>query len=255
MRRSAWPELSVSATVYDISYEDRIVSPFATSATALANPALYAPFIVNNPSTQLQSEVIATASPGRFRNRSGLPYSATSVAYIVQAQYENVSERSASGVDLSANYRWKVGGIGIDGFFAGSYLDEDQRFLAASPEVAVAGTIFNPPAWRMRAGVTLQMRSFSLLTALNYIGRADNEVSAVQRAVSSWTTVDTALTYAPDGNGMLRGLEGRLSAQNLFDRDPPFVAPDSTAATGVQYDSTNASPLGRFLSVELIKRF
>jgi iron complex outermembrane receptor protein len=41
-----------------------------------------------------------------------------------------------------------------------------------------------------------------------------------------------------------------LNGQNLTDEDPPIVL---NGASG--WDSTNASPIGRFLSVEISKRW
>ena len=45
-----------------------------------------------------------------------------------------------------------------------------------------------------------------------------------------------------------------MSVQNLFDRDPPFVLFDQFVP-GLHYDPTNASVLGRFISLRLSKEF
>lgn len=51
--------------------------------------------------------------------------------------------------------------------------------------------------------------------------------------------------------GPLAGLEIDLSGQNLFDQTPPFY--DSTQ--GVGYDAANADATGRFVAIQLTKRW
>lgn len=99
------------------------------------------------------------------------------------------------------------------------------------------------------------LNGWSMLLAVNYVDGFDNTISLSQRNVSSWTTVDAALSYSSSTSGPLQDVVVRVSGQNLLDRDPPFVAADGTTAIGVEYDSTNASPLGRFISVEVSKSF
>jgi outer membrane receptor protein involved in Fe transport len=55
----------------------------------------------------------------------------------------------------------------------------------------------------------------------------------------------------PASNGLLHGLTVSLSAQNLFDTDPPFV----NQSSGIGYDASSADPLGRFVALQLIKRW
>nr|WP_246371140.1 TonB-dependent receptor [Phenylobacterium haematophilum] len=49
----------------------------------------------------------------------------------------------------------------------------------------------------------------------------------------------------------LDGLSVALNVQNLFDSDPPFY----DGPTGIGYDPANADPLGRFVSLQLTKRW
>ena len=53
------------------------------------------------------------------------------------------------------------------------------------------------------------------------------------------------------GDTIVSGSEISFSIQNLFDRDPPFV----NNPTGFAYDPTNASPLGRVVSLEIRRRW
>ena len=49
-------------------------------------------------------------------------------------------------------------------------------------------------------------------------------------------------------SGWLDGLRLALSAENVFDEDPPFISSPVTQIV-VGFDPTNASPIGRFLSL------
>jgi outer membrane receptor protein involved in Fe transport len=62
-------------------------------------------------------------------------------------------------------------------------------------------------------------------------------------------TIDLQLRYRAPANGWARGLSVALSAQNLFDADPPFV----NRFTGFGYDAANADPIGRFVALQIIK--
>ena len=72
-------------------------------------------------------------------------------------------------------------------------------------------------------------------------------------SIRSHTTVDARIAYDFGKRaGLLSGLTLAVSAQNLFNRDPP-----STAIVLVDrdmgFDGTNANPLGRLIAVELVK--
>ena len=64
--------------------------------------------------------------------------------------------------------------------------------------------------------------------------------------IDAWNTADLQLGW--DRGDGLRAL---FNVQNLFDADPPFY--DSTS--GVGFDPGGADPLGRVVSLQLIKRW
>jgi outer membrane receptor protein involved in Fe transport len=64
----------------------------------------------------------------------------------------------------------------------------------------------------------------------------------------------------PDqANELLRGISAVLNVQNLADRRPPFVAiPAGDVAIGrapVPFDGTNASAVGRYVSLQIRKEW
>jgi iron complex outermembrane recepter protein len=92
---------------------------------------------------------------------------------------------------------------------------------------------------------------------LSYWGDYRNDLFSPSREVASWLTTDVQLSYRTQQDaGILQGLSVALTVMNLADRDPPAVAfPASTFPPKVGYDSTNASPLGRSISLSLTKRW
>jgi iron complex outermembrane receptor protein len=69
--------------------------------------------------------------------------------------------------------------------------------------------------------------------------------------VSSWTTLDLNFSYAiaRHSGGPLSGTTFSLSAENVFDRKPPFL----NNSVGVGYDQENGELTGRFLSLSVRK--
>ena len=72
--------------------------------------------------------------------------------------------------------------------------------------------------------------------------------------IGSFTTVDLTLRYAfEDTSDIFNGLAFSVSAQNLFDQDPPLVV--NTGGSPIRFDPSYASPLGRMVSFEISKKF
>jgi outer membrane receptor protein involved in Fe transport len=89
---------------------------------------------------------------------------------------------------------------------------------------------------------------------LNYQDSYRNTDETASR-IASWTTLDGQLRYDFDGarHHLLRGAKVVLSVQNAFDEDPPFVLSQGSPIAHPGYDSVNATPLGRFVALELAK--
>ena len=93
-----------------------------------------------------------------------------------------------------------------------------------------------------------------LSAALNYLdGTTDNRFSVPTR-IGSFTTFDlSGSVRTREGRGPLDRIELRLSAQNLLDEQPDPIR--VTNPTYVAYDSTNQSPIGRFVSFTVTKQW
>ena len=243
--------LHLSATYFDISYINRI-SRIPSYFSALTNP-LFAPFVTRSPSAALQQSVINAAGP-YFYNTTLVPYDPTEVAALINNELVNVARQDIRGVDLTANYKLPTYKGSVEIFANASYLDLRQQFVPLAPEVEVSGQAFEPSKIRARTGASWNIGPFGTTGIVNFTGSEANPYQANDAHIASWTTFDLQLSFRPQWSGPWAGFQAALSVQNVLDRDPPFVLFDQYVP-GLHYDPTNASVLGRFISVRLSKAF
>jgi outer membrane receptor protein involved in Fe transport len=196
--------------------------------------------------------------PSHVRNYSGGAYDPSKIAAIVDDRMLNVASQTVRGADLSVNYKIGAGSDSGLLFFNGTYLNLVQQNTPQAAEKTLSGLAFYPPKFRLRGGATWKLSAWALTGTVNYLPRETNNQVTPFQTVSSWMTVDASLRYAPELAGILAGLHVSLSVLNAFDRNPPFVALstfDSTILPGLNYDSTNTSPMGRFLTLRVSKEW
>jgi iron complex outermembrane receptor protein len=245
------PGFKTSIDYFHISYRDRIGIPISNFFNALTDP-VYAGFVTRDPSALIQAAAIAGSSS--FSNFSGAPYDPTTVAALVNVQNANFTRQDASGADVMLDYTWESLVGRIDTSLNATILSLKEQLLAASPDMTISGTVFNPPKGRLRGGLTWSRGILSFSGYVNYTGTSESTEPSAH--IASWTTVDAVFSLRMPETGPLSGFRLNLAAQNITDRDPPFVASAITAAVpGLHYDSTNASAVGRFVSLQLLKAF
>jgi iron complex outermembrane recepter protein len=69
--------------------------------------------------------------------------------------------------------------------------------------------------------------------------------------IASWTTLDGQAGMSFDGGPLGGNTRLALSVENLLDRHPPLFTVGQPGLAEVNYDSTNTSPVGRFVAVQL----
>lgn len=248
------PALQVEASYFEIDYRDRVAQPFQGTDfySALATQTLQ-DFIDPYPSGALQSQVIA-ASPVGLYNYSGGAYDPDAVVAAVYNTFFNVARQRIRGLDLSARYEARLGpGDTLDISGSASWLRSRQRVDAALPYTELAGTIFNPPHWRGRLGATWSRGPLSASAFANYTGGVEDSRGAPPVRVDSQTTFDLAVVYRASQEGLVRGVGFALAVRNLLNDKPAYARP--VAGYYVNYDSTNQSAIGRFVSVSLTKEW
>jgi iron complex outermembrane receptor protein len=237
--------MTIAASYYKIDYTDRIDTIQANSA--LADEALYAQYIVRNPSAALVNSYFA--SP----NLQSPPENPANIGVVIDGRRSNLGSLRQHGVDLDSRYVVKTGsGDWMVGLNVAKILKLERSSAPGLPFTDVLDTFGNPVSLRMRASAGWKLGAVAANVFANYIGGYTNTAIVPNTEAPSMTTFDATLTYAVD-KGVGYGFGGAvlaLSAQNLFDRAPPVVLNGTSS-----WDSQNASAVGRFVSLSLTKRW
>jgi outer membrane receptor protein involved in Fe transport len=246
----ALPGARLQLSYFDVAYRDRIVAPIGLLAQALSNP-LYADRVIRNPDSATQAAAIAGANS--FTNFIGSPYDPANVIALIDNAFVNAGRQVARGVDVLASYDAALPhGQSLSLAANLSYLDSEQQLTSSQPVTPLAGIIFNPPHWRGNASASWSAGSVTLTADASYIGGVRDIRFAPTVDLHGMTTFDLSARYRVRETGTpLDGLEFTVSAQNLFNAKPAPIA--TTAPSHTPYDSTNYSPVGRLLALEVRK--
>src|SRR5690606_38883231 len=201
-------------------YTDRVVQPITDPNGALDNPD-YVRFISSSPTVEEQAGVIDGAD---FYNLMGVPYDPAKVVAVMYANYANVARQRIRGLDLSASYRLDLGPGRLSLRGSASRLDSSKQATPDAASQQIAGMLFSPARVKGRAGAVWTQGGLTVSAFANYTsGVTGPLVGGGQGRSASFTTFDTTVRYetGPE-RGAWSGLELALSAQNLFNRAPPF---------------------------------
>ncbi len=234
---------------FDTRYRDRIVTPIDRASQALSNP-IYADYVTRNP-TAAEIAARVTASPS-FVNASGAPYNPATIVAIADASNVNAGRQRIHGVDALARYHFQIGGPdqSIDLSANATYLTSNQQITPTLPVTTLAGTIFNPPHVRARGGASWRDGALTLTTTLSYIGSVTDTRAVPSRRVAAMAPLDLTVRYNTKGPQTSRGIDIALSVQNVFNDTPASIAGIFFEAP---YDSTNYSPVGRYVGLSIAK--
>jgi iron complex outermembrane recepter protein len=251
LRPRVLPGLSLQATYFHIDYRDRIAAPLTSVLTALFNP-LFSDLIVHDPSAADVDALVASL-PGGLVNETGAPFDPSAVGAIVDGSIRNTERQLIHGVDLNADYQV---GLGRDGKLlltgAASYLQSSQQLAPNQPIIQLAGTIFNPPHWRGRAGAVWDGKHGGLSAFVNYVGATTDNRFPTKDRIGAFVTLDlNASLRVVESARLLHNLEVRFSALNVLNDKPHFIR--NAAPEAAPFDSTNESPVGRFLGISVRK--
>jgi len=196
---------------------------------------------------------IVAGLPQAITNATGKPFDATKVGAILDERLRNGARDRAQGVDLTADYRADLSPQDKLQLTANAtYLDDDRQLIPGQPMIANSGVIFTAPHWRGRAGGSLDHHRLQLSGFVNYTGAVRDNRLASQGRLSAFATVDlSAAWHSGPGHRLTSNIELRLSALNLFDRMPQRIF--TSDPSFIPFDSTNQSPIGRFVSLSVSK--
>ncbi|WP_066591296.1 TonB-dependent receptor [Sphingomonas pruni] len=253
IKPAAIPGLSIELNYFSTRYIDRIVAPIGFITQSLSSP-LYAPQVTIAPSPSLVDATRAAA--GIFTLAGVRSYDPSKVVAIVDNSSVNAGRQPAHGIDAIVRYRATLGARDTLTFEANtSYLVSSRQISPTQPVIPLAGILFNPPHWRGRGSLSWDHARVGATATLNYVGNLSDTRRTPALKVPGQATVDLALRFRTGDRapGALRGLDLILAAQNLLDTPPPLIT--TGPVTDTPYDSTNYSPVGRFVSFTIAKKW
>jgi iron complex outermembrane receptor protein len=247
---SAFPGLHVNATVFRTVFDKRIDRPAGRDLrNALINPDLASFVRAVSPATNMADrEYLMSLISGS--TGSGATFPVDRIAAVVDGRYVNTASTDVRGVDLTIGYTAKRGAdtLSIDAN-ATYLLAWRQRTTPTSSAIEQRNLSGQPVDFRGRVSASWRHGALAALIGANYVDRYRSAITHVR--IGSWTTVDARIAWTAPKKGPIGDSTIALIAQNLFDRTPPFY--DSTA--GVGYDAANSDATGRFVSLQLTKRW
>ena len=254
LKPASLPGLSLEATWFDIRYRDRVLQPIAGSiAAAFRNPG-FATLINRSPAAASLADLIAGSQFG-LENFSGTAYNPSAVVALIDNRNINVAAQAIHGVDARVGWQGDIGdGSRLTFDLAGTWLDSSQRLTSALPEVQLAGTIFSPPKVRLRGTAGFERGNFQASSSLNYTGALADRRFATAARIAPSATLDFGMRYTLlVGTGEEPGLAISLVVNNVFNDNPQIIR--TTGPSDTPYDSTNFSPIGRFVAVGLTRHW
>jgi iron complex outermembrane recepter protein len=240
--------LKISATYFNVRYSERVAQPIAGSiAAAFVNPG-FASLIEYSPDAATLAALIAGAQFG-LQNFSGNAYDPANVVALIDNRNVNIGIQKIQGVDARLSWNGEVGdGHTLGLSFDASWLKSSQQLTPDLPSIMLAGTLFSPPEFRFRATGSFQAGGLDLSTSLNFTGALEDQRFATQTRIGSSATVDLGASYEIiAGKGKDAGLSVSVTINNILNDKPKTIR--TTGPTDTPYDSTNSSPIGRFVAI------
>ncbi len=245
---AAVPKLTFGLTYFNTYYADRIESPLL-DMNVLNEPA--SAYLVTRNFTVAQRAAICSQT--NFTGIAGGCLNA-SIQAIIDGRLQNIEHLETRGIDAIGKYAFSTSlgefGVGFNGTYLLQYAEAQTP---DSPSVELLSTQNNPLNFRFRSSFSWELRGFGASAYANYSNGYRDVLSVPSRSVRSWTTVDLQLRYqtSREAGAILGGTELAASAQNIFNRSPPFL----NNPVGIGYDQENADLTGRILSLSVRKRW
>jgi outer membrane receptor protein involved in Fe transport len=247
------PNFRASATYYNIRFTDVIIDPEyrVNIANVLSQQAILGPAILQrNPSPADIQQLVAAPT---YVNPFGID--PATIGAIFDSRVHNLSILRTNGLDLDGSWAAQAGDTNVELGLAGTYIFRfESQFTPTAPTVSVLNTAYDPVNLRIRARAIIRRGGLTFASFVNFTNSYRVDETGPTQPVSSWTTVDSTVKYLFDReHGPLADASVLFCATNLLNKAPPYVP--NPAFSGINFDGANANALGRFLSIQLSKRW
>ena len=216
----------------------------------LTREAEFASLITRNP-TQAQIDAVCKKPP-LYGGDCNQP-----IAAILDNRARNLARVDTRGVDAALDYSFDSSngkwGLGVNGTYT---LDLQQQITATAPAFDLVDTVGNPAQLRLAGRLSWSIRGWAAQTTVNHTGNYRDPGSVPARRVDAWTTVDVNVGYRIEGaQGWRANTQFNLGINNALDQRAPFVNQFNLNSGTLGYDPTNATLLGREVSLQVVKRW
>lgn len=178
----------------------------------------------------------------------------TAIGAIFDSRVHNLSSIRTNGFDLDGSWAAQTAFANIELGLNGTYiLRFNTQFTPNAATVSILDTEYNPVDLRIRARAIVRRGGLTVASFINFTNSYREDDTATASGISSWTTVDETVKYLFNSeHGPLADASVLLSVTNLFNTAPPYAA---NPVYGINFDGANANALGRFISLQLSKRW
>jgi len=271
---SAIEGLRLSATYFNIAYENRIARP--TTGEFYSSPenrAIWDAYIIpvsnpancliNDPTTWDPALAAYMNLQALYGNLGSVNNALTNnpninpclVNVITDGRSTNLAATRQAGLDLELN--WAIpSDFGFWSISASTtrVLKHEQQLVAGLPMSDRRGMYNEPSNIRARGNLGWYHGDFGAHLFANYVGAYTNDLPVTwagvrrpEHRVGSWTTWDLGVSWSPELDARwLRGVRIGLNVNNLFDRDPPIVFSGTSA-----FNASKSNPFGRTWAVSV----
>lgn len=267
------PGLRMSLTYWDTSLRGGVTAPSTGLVLSSADLASRLQIYPTGATAQQIAALVGTLP-------QNAPLPTTPIYFTFDFRQGNVVNLNVTGIDFDASYEVDTDSAGtfrVGGSF--STKTKFDGFNGSGGEVFDAlgtggvFTTFQAIKWSGRANVGWEYGGLDVNAFVNYTGPYTNrglfgsDLSrnpVVRNAlgtpigggdpVSAFTTIDLNVSYTFEQIGGLGGdITAYVDVSNLLDEEPPFVNANNGGLSG--YDSFNASPIGRVVTLGLRAKF
>jgi iron complex outermembrane receptor protein len=264
--------LRLSATYYNIAYDDRIASAdvFGAFFNPLTYPAYlgYSDFIIpiDNPVTCVNGneatyDPVLASYAGRTILYGGGIQNPCAVEVLLDARNTNLAATKQDGIDAQLGYNRAIrNGAVFFNLNVNKVLNNEQQVNPGDPFISRLGFYNSPVEWRGRGTVGLSYESITATLFGNYTGSYINDqaVNNLGQAIApikvdNYVTLDFNLSYNLDEDAwpaFVKGARASITILNLTNKDPARAFTANSV-----FNPAYSNPFGRRITFQITAGF